>query len=307
MSLLASSRPAADAVPVAVALEPGAGAADDTGTAPPRRRAAPWSGVSLPLLLALPPMLFLVLPMFLVIPMSFTDGQILAFPPSDWGFGAYREVFADEGWRTSILFSLEVAALAVVVSVTAAGLAAIGVSRCPRALGNWVSAVVLVPLSMPVVVLALGSFQMYNEWGLTGTLLGFALSHSVIGAPYVFITVRAALAKMDVALVRSAMSLGAGTWSVLRWVYLPAIGPALLSGALLVFIVSFDEVVIALFISGPAAISFPVKLFTDLQFNLSPAIMAISTLLLAVVVSLVLAGLVAFGAHRTVYRIAKVR
>lgn len=279
-----------------------------TGSPSPRSGTAPARRTRLPvaLLLALPPMLFLVLPMLLVVPMSFTNGQIIEFPPQAWGLGAYKEVFADDGWRTAILFSLKVAGLAVVIAVSTASLAAIGVSRCSPRLGGWVSAIALIPLSMPVVVLALGSFQVFNNWRLTGTLFGFALAHGVLGAPYVFVTVRAALAKLDMALVRSAMSLGAGTWSVLRWVYLPAIRPALLSGALLVFIVSFDEVVIALFISGPQAITFPVKLFTELQFNLSPAIMAVSTLLLSVVVAFVLLGLAVFGAHRTVYRIAKV-
>ena len=91
---------------------------------------------------------------------------------------------------------------------------------------------------------------------------------------------------------------------MLRWVYLPAILPALLSGALLVFVVSFDEVVVALFLSGPGSITFPVKLFTEVQFNLSPAILAVSTLLLAAVIVAVAAGIGLFGARRTVYRVA---
>lgn len=100
------------------------------------------------------------------------------------------------------------------------------------------------------------------------------------------------------------MSLGAGTLDVLRWVYLPAILPALLSGALLVFVVSFDEVVVSLFLSGPGALTLPVKLLTEVQFNLSPTIMAVSALLLAVVVFAVVLGIVMFGVRRTVYRIA---
>jgi putative spermidine/putrescine transport system permease protein len=154
------------------------------------------------------------------------------------------------------------------------------------------------------VVLALGTFQFFIQVGLTGTLAGIAIAHGVLGVPYVFLTVRAALTKLDMALVRSAMSLGAGTWSVMRWVYLPALLPALVSGALLVFVVSFDEVVIALFLSGPGAITFPVKLFTDVQQNLSPAVMAVSTLLLAVVVLAVVVAVLVLGARRTIYRVA---
>lgn len=259
----------------------------------------PWA-----LILAIPALLFLMLPIMVVIPMSFTAGQVVEFPPSAWGLTAYRELFADAGWRDAILFSLKVAMVAVSLSVVTAGLAAIGLTRLQARAEGLVTAVILVPLAMPVVVLALGTFQLFNQWRLTGTLAGIAIAHGVLGVPYVFLSVRAALSKLDVALVRSAMSLGANTWSVLRWVYLPAVLPALLSGALLAFVVSFDEVVIAFFISGPNAITFPVKLFTEIQFNLSPAIMAVSTLLLAVIVLAVALGVGLLGARRTVYRVA---
>jgi putative spermidine/putrescine transport system permease protein len=252
----------------------------------------------------MPALLLLVLPILPIIPMSFTGGHVVEFPPSTWGLTAYRELFADERWRDAIVFSLQVSAVAVTLSVVAAVFAAIGLPRLQSRGEGVITALILMPLAMPVVVLALGTFQFFLQLQLTGTLLGIAIAHGVLGVPYVFLTVQAALSKLDLALVRSAMSLGAGTWSVLRWVYLPAILPALVSGALLVFVVSFDEVVIALFISGPGAITFPVKLLTEVQFNLSPAVMAVSTLLLGAVVLAVVAGLLLFGARRTVFRIA---
>ncbi len=264
-----------------------------------RAKAVPWT-----LLLAMPALLFLVVPVLPIIPMSFTAGHVVEFPPAEWGLTAYRELFADDGWRHAILFSLKVCGLAVLMSVVAAVLAAIGLPRLMLRGEGLVTALILVPLAMPVVVLALGTFQFFLPLQLTGTLAGIAIAHGVLGVPYVFLTVRAALTKLELALVRSAMSLGAGTWSVLRWVYLPAILPALVSGALLVFVVSFDEVVIALFISGPGAITFPVKLFTDVQQNLSPAVMAVSTLLFGAVVLAVVAGMAAFGVRRTIYRVA---
>jgi len=253
----------------------------------------PWA-----LLLAMPALVFLVLPVLPVIPMSFTAGQIIEFPPTEWGVSAYREVIADEGWRDSILFSLKVACLAILFAVTTAALAAIGLSRLKFRGDAIFTALILAPLAMPVVVLALGSFQFFIQVKLNGTLLGMAIAHGVLGVPYAFLTVRAALVKLDVSLIRSAVSLGAGPVAVFRWVYLPAIFPAILSGALLVFIVSFDEVVIALFLAGPNAITFPVKLFTEVQFNLSPGIMAVSTLLLGLVVLLVVVVLGVLGTRR---------
>lgn len=267
------------------------------------KRRRPTTG-PLVLLLALPGLLFLLVPILAVVPMSFTAGQVVEFPPEEWGLAAYRALFADPRWGQAIVFSLKVSAVAVVLSVVAAGFAAIGLSRLHMRGEALVTAVILAPLAMPVVVLALGTFQFFIQIQINGTLAGIALAHAVLGVPYVFLTVRAALSKLDMALVRSAMSLGAGTLDVLRWVYLPAILPALLSGALLVFVVSFDEVVISLFLSGPGALTLPVKLLTEVQFNLSPTIMAVSALLLAVVVFAVVLGIVMFGVRRTVYRIA---
>lgn len=267
------------------------------------KRRRPTTG-PLVLLLALPGLLFLLLPILAVVPMSFTAGQVVEFPPEEWGLAAYRALFADPRWGQAIVFSLKVSAVAVVLSVAAAGFAAIGLSRLHMRGEALVTAVILAPLAMPVVVLALGTFQFFIQIQINGTLAGIALAHAVLGVPYVFLTVRAALSKLDMALVRSAMSLGAGTLDVLRWVYLPAILPALLSGALLVFVVSFDEVVVSLFLSGPGALTLPVKLLTEVQFNLSPTIMAVSALLLAVVVFAVVLGIVMFGVRRTVYRIA---
>jgi putative spermidine/putrescine transport system permease protein len=267
------------------------------------KRRRPTTG-PLVLLLALPGLLFLLLPILAVVPMSFTAGQVVEFPPEEWGLAAYRALFADPRWGQAIVFSLKVSAVAVVLSVVAAGFAAIGLSRLHMRGEALVTAVILAPLAMPVVVLALGTFQFFIQIQINGTLAGIALAHAVLGVPYVFLTVRAALSKLDMALVRSAMSLGAGTLDVLRWVYLPAILPALLSGALLVFVVSFDEVVVSLFLSGPGALTLPVKLLTKVQFNLSPTIMAVSALLLAVVVFAVVLGIVMFGVRRTVYRIA---
>ncbi len=267
------------------------------------KRRRPTTG-PLVLLLALPGLLFLLVPILAVVPMSFTAGQVVEFPPEEWGLAAYRALFADPRWGQAIVFSLKVSAVAVVLSVVAAGFAAIGLSRLHMRGEALVTAVILAPLAMPVVVLALGTFQFFIQIQINGTLAGIALAHAVLGVPYVFLTVRAALSKLDMALVRSAMSLGAGTLDVLRWVYLPAILPALLSGALLVFVVSFDEVVVSLFLSGPGALTLPVKLLTEVQFNLSPTIMAVSALLLAVVVFAVVLGIVMFGVRRTVYRIA---
>lgn len=257
-------------------------------------------------MIGLVPLLFLVLPLFIVIPMSFINGHIIEFPPHEWGLDAYRHVLTSISWGTAILYSVKVALLSVVVTSITAGLAAVGASRLPYKFEATLSALILVPLSMPVIVLALSTFQIFNNWGISGTTTAFVIAYGVLGAPYVFVVVRAALVKLDVKLIQSATSLGAGTWSLLRWVYIPSLRPAIATGALLVFAVSFDEVVVALFISGPDSITFPVKLFNETQFNLTPDIMAVATIVLVVVIALVSIAVAGVGARRVLSRVTTV-
>jgi putative spermidine/putrescine transport system permease protein len=115
--------------------------------------------------------------------------------------------------------------------------------------------------------------------------------------PYAFLTVRASLAGLNPALVRSASSLGAGAFSVMRFVYLPVIRPGLVAGALFAFSVSIDETVIALFLQSPNATTLPVKMFTDIQYNLTPKI-AVSSAMLVTVATLGLLVQVCFTIRR---------
>jgi putative spermidine/putrescine transport system permease protein len=260
-------------------------AAEMHSAAHPKRR-------SLVLGLALPALVIVILPLVPIVPMSFTRTNVVAFLPHEWGLRAYELLFAAPEWQTAFVFSLEAAALAMVFAVVAATGAAVGLSRLNFTGKQIVTAFMLAPLALPVVVLGLADFQFFARLRLNGSLLGIALAHGVVGVPYVFLTVRAALSRLDYSLVRAAASLGAGSLSILRWVYLPAIGPALAAGMMLAFVVSFEEVVVALFLSGPAAITLPVKLFNELQYNLSPVIMAVSTIIFGFVFIAVLAGTV---------------
>lgn len=249
-------------------------------------------------LLAILPVTLLILPLIAIVPMSFTATDVVALPPEHWGLAAYRQMLAAPGWGAALLSSAEVAVVAAMLALVAGVAAAIGTARLGGAAAAFVGGVVLAPLALPVVVLGLAQFVAFARLGLDGTLLGIAVAHSVLGVPYVFLTMRAALTRLDTTIVRAAESLGAGTTSVFRWVYLPALLPAILAGAALAFGASFEEIVIAQFLSGPHAVTLPVKLFTALQYDLSPVILAVATCILAAVVVAALIALVPLGGVR---------
>ena len=152
----------------------------------------------------------------------------------------------------STALSFEVAALAVIVGCITGSLAAVALhGRRFRGRG-LVAGVILAPIVVPLVVLALGDYLLLAQLHMIGGWATIGLVHGMLVTPYIFLSVQTSLAaELDPALIRSARSLGAGPLSVMRHVYWPAIRPGLLAGSVLGFAVSFDEVVIALFLQGP--------------------------------------------------------
>jgi putative spermidine/putrescine transport system permease protein len=141
---------------------------------------------------------------------------------------------------------------------------------------------------VPVVISGVGMYFFFAKLGLVASFLGIVLAHAVLAVPFVVITVTATLKNFDMNLVRAAASLGASPFSAFRTVTLPLIAPGVISGALFAFVFSFDEVVVALFISGPGQRTLPRQMFDGLRDNIDPSILAMSTLL--VIISIVMMG-----------------
>ena len=138
----------------------------------------------------------------------------------------------------------------------------------------------------PLVIVAAGAYFFLLPLGLTNSLLGLALVHAALGAPFVLITVSATLAGLDPSLPRAAASLGAPPTVVFKKVILPLIAPGVISGGLFAFVTSFDEVVVAMFLTGPQNRTLPRQMFDGLRDNISPAILAVATLLIVVAILL---------------------
>lgn len=237
----------------------------------------------------LPMLVYLLLPTLIVVPMALTKGQFIQFPPHGLSVHSFSDYFRDPAWTGSTITSLKVAAVAVVIGTFVGGSAAIALHRSSFPGKGLVIGLILVPIVAPLIVLALADYQYFDRLHMLGTWIPIALAHSVLVTPYPFITVQAGLAGLDPAHVRSAQSLGAGRLSTLRHVYWPVVRVAVLAGAIIAFAVSFDEVVIAFFLQSPSATTLPVRMFTSLQFDLTPKIAAVASLLLGLA-TLVLAA-----------------
>jgi putative spermidine/putrescine transport system permease protein len=237
------------------------------------------SGASLLLIGSAPLLVFLLAPTLIVTPMALTKGNIIQFPPVWISVHAFTDYLNDAEWIADTLVSLKIAVLATLVACGVGTATALALFHLRGSVRGVVSSVVMLPMMAPTIVLALGDYLALSRVGLVGSWPMIALAHSLLGAPYVVLSVQTSLGGLNHALVRSARSLGAGDLAVLRHVYWPAIRPGLLAGAVFAFYGSFDEVILSLFLQGPGVVTLPVQMFTSIQYELTPKIAAVSALL----------------------------
>lgn len=234
--------------------------------------------------------IWMTLPPLVVIPMSFSDRRSLAFPPTGYSLQWYREFFANPIWLDSLRASVSIALFVVLTSVLLGSLAAFGLVRGDFRGRSILETVGITPLIVPLVVFGLGTYAAFLRWDLVGTKLGFVAAHTVLSVPFVIITVSTSLRVMDRELERAAMVLGAKPRRVLWRVTLPVIAPGMTAGALFAFVTSFDEVVVALFISNPHLRTLPVVMYSSVTRDIDPTIAAASTIILVFTTTVILVG-----------------
>lgn len=224
---------------------------------------------------------YLVVPTLAVIPVSFTETDYITFPPKGFSLQWYG-VFMGEGpWRDATITSI-VVALASTAAATAIGtLAALGLSRLSGTVGRVVIWLFLLPMIVPSIIIAVAFYSAFAKLGIVGTKLGLVVGHTILTLPFVIINVSAVMQKIDWRMVDAARSLGADPATTFRKITLPAIFPGVLAGAIFAFLTSFDEVVVALFVSGIDSVTLPVQMWNGIRFEVSPAVAAASCILLS--------------------------
>lgn len=239
-------------------------------------------------------MLFLVVPSLIVVPMSFSDSQYLSFPPREWSLRWYANYFGSLEWMQATWTSLKAGLLTMLVATPLGTLAAYGlhVSRL-----RWVGVAMLVlmtPIMMPLILVGIGVFYVYVRFGLLNTLAGIVIAHAMLAVPLVTLVVASGLKSYDMNQEMAARSLGASRPRAFLLVTLPQIRFSVITAALLAFLTSFDEVIVALFISGGQNSTLTRNMFLALRDQIDPTIAAISTVLI-VITTLLLALSQIFG------------
>lgn len=230
----------------------------------------------------------LLAPVVVVVFISFSADSFIVFPPSGYSLRWYERLLGNEtlmrGLRLSLLLAACVTLLSLLVGVPAAYAIARGKVPAARAL----KAFFLAPLLLPTLVLGLALLMALQPLRLTATLPGLALGHMVVTVPFVIRLMITTFSTLPDEVEAAAACLGATPWRVFRRITLPLALPGLGAAAFLAFLLSFDETVISLFLSGPRASTLPVEMVRYVEGRTDPLVAALSVVLIAGTLAIVL-------------------
>jgi|TARA_B110000444_G_scaffold102527_3_gene96779 putative spermidine/putrescine transport system permease protein len=247
---------------------------------------------------------YLIMPIIVVMPLSFNaqnyftfTPEMLQFDPAGYSLKHYMDFFYNNEWQRSFKNSLIIAPIATVISVTLGTLAAIGLSQSHVPFKRLITALLISPMIVPLIISATGMFFFYatvgnfleNSLGIDKNLVGYVkviLAHSVLGIPFVIITVTATLVGFDNSLTRASANMGAGPVKTFFKVQMPLIMPGVVAGGLFAFITSFDEVVVIMFVGSSKQKTLPWQMFIGLKEQISPTILAVATILVCMSIAL---------------------
>ena len=236
---------------------------------------------------------FLLLPIAIVIPLSFnaepfftfTEGM-LRLDPAAYSLEWYRTIADSAKWKLAIRNSFLIGLCATFIATTLGTLAAVGLASSTMPWRRAITALLLSPMIVPLIIVAAGMFFFYTRFNLVASFWGIVIAHAALGVPFVIITVTATLSQFDQSLYRAGLSMGASPFKVFCTVIVPLIRPGVISGALFAFGISFDEVIVVLFLAGPDQITIPRQMFSGLREQINPTILAVATLLIVFSVTL---------------------
>ncbi|WP_278117841.1 ABC transporter permease [Mesorhizobium sp. WSM4887] len=230
-------------------------------------------------------------PILVIVPVSFSSDRYISFPVPGYSSQWYLKMFESEGYRLAIWNTLVTGVAVAAVAGILGTLAALAIVRGKIRFGTALTGLAVAPLIMPQIIVAIGAYPIVAAAGLIGTKLGVILIHSAIALPLVFITVSSALRSYSPNMELAAMTLGANDWRTFIHVTWPMIRLGMTIGAIFAFAASFDEIIIALFLTDASSVTLPVYMWNELRFQMEPTIAAASTA--AIVVSLSLLSAVA--------------
>jgi spermidine/putrescine transport system permease protein len=237
---------------------------------------------------------FLFAPIGIVVLMSFNSARYSSFPLEQFTLRWYGDLFGNSSIWESIQNSVMVALATTLLAVTLGTLSAFALSRFQFRLKTAFTAILIVPLIVPGIIIGVSLLSFYSFLGIPTSLLTVIFGHTALALPYAALVIAARLQGFDRRLEEAAASLGAPYHHVFRRVTLPLLAPGVIAAALFAWTISFDEFIITFFVAGIRQ-TLPLRIWSLLKFGLSPTINAISAIILTVALALVVWALMLSG------------
>jgi putative spermidine/putrescine transport system permease protein len=238
--------------------------------------------------------LFLALPLIVVAGVSVNEKQNLAFPPQGFSLAWYGEIFANPEWRSALIASVTLAALAAALAVIIALPLAWFLWRREAPWANIFQLLGIAPFTLPPVITALGLLTFWATTGFYGQPATAVVSHAIFFVTLPLVTLSLGFSSIDRSLVEAAATMGADDRTVFRTVVLPLILPYLVSGYAFAFVLSLNEYIVAYMTVGFTMETLPIKIFNALRYGYTPTMASVTILFVAIAAAVF--GLVArFG------------
>ena len=234
-------------------------------------------------------LLFMVVPIIAIMPLSVNDSQFLSYPIRGATGRWYEELFTSPRWSLAIWNSLFIGLSAAAIAGVLGTLAALGLWMSNFKGKQVLTALLISPMIVPVIVFGVGLALFLGPLGMVRNYPAIIASHAALGSPFVVITVSASLSTFDRNLLRAALSMGASPGFAFFHVIMPLILPGLVSGLIFAFATSFDEVITIILIGGPEHRTLPREMFSALRENISPTIAAAATVM--TIIAMVVVGI----------------
>ncbi|MBX7157190.1 MAG: ABC transporter permease [Verrucomicrobiae bacterium] len=231
--------------------------------------------------------LFMYLPIAVIILFSFSQSEILSLPISGWTFNWYHEALQDDRLKAGLANSLKIAFTATALASILGTLGALAVQRYPFFGRTAFRATVILPILLPGIITGVAMLSFFATIGLPLGLMTVIIGHTTFGFPIVFNTVASRLARLPKNLEEAAADLGANPRQTFQKVLFPSMRSAIIAGALLAFTLSFDEIIVTLFLTGQQN-TLPTEIWARLRFGMTPEINATVTMILILSCALVI-------------------
>jgi putative spermidine/putrescine transport system permease protein len=229
--------------------------------------------------------LFLLIPILIIFPVSLTNDFFLTWPPDLLSLRWFETFFETPVWTDALMRSIRVAVPVALIATVLGTLAALGLAYARRG-RRALQTLFVAPLVLPIITYALGIYDVSQRFDMTGSSLPVIVGQAMLATPLVFIIVSAGLGGRDPQLPYAAASLGARAPLVLLLVELPLLRVSIVAGALIALAYSFDEIIVAYFLSPPGSGTLPVQILGSTRETADPTIAAASMVVIGVAVSI---------------------